>query len=224
MTCMTALPDGTFFIANGAQIGLAGFRLSSEANHNALLYDPSKPVHQRFSMLANTTISRYYHSETVLLPDGRVLISGSDPETYNYEPDFPQEYRTEIFTPPYLMGNPIVPVFSNADKFWEYRSNHIITVTTGTVAKISLIGAVSSTHGNSMGQRTLFPGFSCSGANCTILAPPDKYICPPGWFQLFVIGDNGAPSMGAWVRIGGDPGNLGAWPAGFSDFNPPGMG
>jgi hypothetical protein len=39
-----------------------------------------------------------YHSEAVLLPDGRVLVSGSDPETNN--PDgtvkYPEEFRIEV--------------------------------------------------------------------------------------------------------------------------------
>ena len=39
-----------------------------------------------------------YHSEAVLLPDGRVLVTGSDPQD-NVNP---QEYRIEVYVPPYL--------------------------------------------------------------------------------------------------------------------------
>lgn len=38
--------------------------------------------------------------------------------------------------------------------------------------------AVSSTHGNSYGQRTIFPSFSCAGNTCTIIAPPNAHVCP----------------------------------------------
>lgn len=223
MSCMTALPDGTYFMANGAQQGLAGFRLASDANHNGLLYDPKKPVGQRFTLLANTTISRFYHSETTLLPDGRVMISGSDPETYDPDPLYPQEYRIEIFTPPYLMGNPAITSYTIAVTDWTYEHNYQIVVT-GTVAYVTLLGAVASTHGNSMGQRTLMPKVDCVGSICTILSPRDEYVCPPGWYQLFVIAESGAPSIGHWVRIGGDPADFGSWPAGYDDFNPPGSG
>jgi hypothetical protein len=96
MSCMTALPDGTYLILNGAELGYAGFGLASEPNNNAVLYDPSKPVNQRMSVMANTTIDRLYHSEAILMQDGRVLVSGSDPET----PGFLQEYRVEVFLPP----------------------------------------------------------------------------------------------------------------------------
>jgi len=61
MPCMAALPDGTFMILNGAQQGVAGFGLASDPNLNALLYDPTKPVGQRFSILNNTIVARLYH-------------------------------------------------------------------------------------------------------------------------------------------------------------------
>jgi hypothetical protein len=73
MTCMVGLPDGTFMIMNGAQQGVAGFGLATDPNLGAILYDPTKPVGQRFSILNTTIVARLYHSEATLLPDGRVL-------------------------------------------------------------------------------------------------------------------------------------------------------
>lgn len=83
------------------------------------------------------------------------------------------------------------------------------------------MGAVASTHGNSMGQRTIFPAFSCNGNTCTITAPPNAHTSPPGWHQLFIL-DGPTPSLSTWVRIGGDPAELGNWPQ-FPDFNVPGV-
>jgi hypothetical protein len=108
MPCMANLPDGTFLIVNGAHQGVAGFGLASDPNLQAVLYDPSQPVGQRFSILASTTIPRLYHSEAVLLPDGRVLISGSDPQT----PGFNEELRIEVFIPPYLNAGLKQPTFT----------------------------------------------------------------------------------------------------------------
>src|ERR1700755_1446548 len=98
MPCIVALPDGTFMIMNGAEQGVAGFWLASDPNLSALLYAPSQPVGSRISILNTTTIPRMYHSEATLLPDGRVLVSGSDPETYG----LPEELRIEVYIPPYL--------------------------------------------------------------------------------------------------------------------------
>ncbi|MCJ1384634.1 hypothetical protein MMC17_007752 [Xylographa soralifera] len=218
MPCITALPDGTYLIANGAEQGVAGFGLATDPNLNAILYDPTKPVNSRMSIMANTTVARLYHSESVLLNDGRVLISGSDPEDGVH----PQEYRVEVFVPPYILSGLPRPSFTIQNIDWTYGQAVTFTVTAGTATKVSLLGAVASTHGNSMGQRTIFPAFSCSGNTCTVTAPPNNKICPPGWFQMFVL--NGpTPSIATWVRIGGDPASLGNWPP-FPDFTVPGMG
>ena len=221
MPCISVLPDGTYLITNGAHQGVAGFGLATSPNLNAVLYDPTRPVGSRFSIMANTIVARLYHSESLLLQDGRVLISGSDPEDNKN----PQEYRVEVFLPPYLLnGNP-KPTFSPpASQTWAYGQSYTITNVVfpkGSGAKISLIGAESSTHGNNMGTRLIFPAFTCGGGSCTITAPPNSYIAPPGWYHLFVL-DGPTPSKSVFVRIGGDPAQLGNWPN-LPDFTRPGL-
>ena len=71
-----------------------------------------------------------------------------------------------------------------------------------------------------MGGRTIFPEFHCAGNTCTIVAPPNAFVSPPGWHQLFIL-DGPTPSHSVFVRIGGDPGRLGEWPP-FPDFTLPG--
>ena len=92
MPCMVSLPDGTFLILNGALQGFAGFGLANNPNLGAVLYDPTQAIGSRMSILNNTIVARLYHSEATLLPDGRVLVSGSDPETAKY----PEEFRIEV--------------------------------------------------------------------------------------------------------------------------------
>ncbi|KAI4190389.1 MAG: hypothetical protein L6R41_000841 [Letrouitia leprolyta] len=219
MPCIAALPDGTYLIANGGQAGVAGFGLADTPNLNAVLYDPTKPLNERMSIMANTTVARMYHSEAILMQDGRVLISGSDPQSNK----FPEEYRVEVFEPPYITSGAPRPAYTITNKDWAYGDQITITITAGNIANIgaSLMGGVSSTHGNSMGQRTIFPAISCAGNTCTITAPPDNKVCPPGWFQLFIL-DGKIPSISTWVRIGGDPAQLGNWPASKS-FTKPGI-
>ncbi|KOS19608.1 putative fungistatic metabolite [Escovopsis weberi] len=220
MTLMTPLPDGTYLVGGGAQHGVAGFGLGTNPNLNALLYDPTKKVGSRFTVMANTTVARMYHSEFTTLLDGRVMVSGSDPE----DGVNPQEYRVEQFLPPYLLSGKPRPTFSITDKDWTYGET--ITVTLGSAPKngaitASLLAAISSTHGNSVGARTLFPAISCTGTRCQIKSPPGKYIAPPGWYQLYVL-DGGIPAVGVYVRIGGDPAELGNWPKG-NGFTTPGV-
>ena len=203
MSCMAALPDGTFMIMNGAHQGVAGFGLATDPNFQALLYDPSQPIGQRISILNTTTIARLYHSEATLLPDGRVLVSGSDPQD-NVNPE---ELRIEVYIPPYLNEGRTQPSFNITETDWEYNGQYTITVqlhygTTDTM-RVSLVAgehsylassvpcpysssltATSSTHGNTMGGRTIFPEFTCSGNQCTITAPPNVFLSPAGWHQV----------------------------------------
>ncbi|PVH95878.1 copper radical oxidase [Periconia macrospinosa] len=221
LSCMTALPDGTYMILNGAKSGIAGFGLAENPNLNAVHYNPTKPLGSRFTVMANTTVARLYHSEALLLDDGRVLVSGSDP----LDNRFPEEYRVEVFIPPYLMGNPVRPslVMNDNQKDWSYGGTYTFS-SNATVAKLAVMGVGGSTHGNSMGQRTIFPAFSCSGGTCTVTAPPNAHVCPPGWFQVFALNAAGVPSWAQWVRIGGDPANFGAWPNAPEYFDVPGSG
>jgi hypothetical protein len=152
-----------------------------------------------------------YHSEATLLPDGRVLISGSDPET----PGLPEELRIEVYIPPYLSQGFTQPVVTVPNTDWAYGGQYQINVqlfqgqTSGM--RVSLVAAVSSTHGNTMGGRIIFPAFSCGGNTCTVTAPPNAQVSPPGWHQIFIL-DGPTPSHGVFVRIGGDPGQIGNWP------------
>lgn len=218
--CMAPLPDGTYLIANGAEHGVAGFGLATKPNLNALLYDPEKPLGSRITVMANTTVARLYHSEAITLLDGRVLISGSDPQ----DGINPQEYRVEVFNPPYITLNRPRPSFTLTVKDYGYGSP--VTLTNVNLPngagnyKVSLLAAVSSTHGNSMGARTIFPAVTCGGGTCTVTTPPNAHVCPPGWYMLFLVND-GVPSHGVYVRIGGDPAGLGNWPPG--NFKRPGV-
>ena len=77
-----------------------------------------------------------------LLPDGRVLISGSDPQT----PGFPEEMRVEVYIPPYLNDGRTQPSFTVDEKDWEYGGNYTIHVqlfegTTDTM-RVSMIAGM----------------------------------------------------------------------------------
>lgn len=124
-------------IMNGAFKGEAGFGLAEDPNLSAVLYNPYEPVGSKFSILNSTTIARMYHSEATLLADGRVLVSGSDSQTNwpdntpgipNGTPKYPQEFRIEVYVPPYLVGR-TQPTFvlPTASKDWAYEGSYVIT-------------------------------------------------------------------------------------------------
>jgi hypothetical protein len=165
MPNLVPLPDGTVLILNGAFQGVAGFGLATDPNLNAVLYDPTQPFGSRFSILGSTIVARMYHSEAVLIPDGRVLVSGSDPQTDNADGTvkYPEEFRIEVktkqflfmlpvnlsiyqvYVPPYLTQGFTQPTFTLPNHDWAY--NQVVTITNvhlfqGTTAtmRISLVG------------------------------------------------------------------------------------
>jgi len=156
------------------------------------------------------------------MDDGRVLVSGSDPQDQGKHP---QEHRLEVFLPPYILSGAPQPTFDLPQNDWIWEADYSFTITSATsgAIKVSLLGSESSTHGSSMGARILFPSFSCAGQSCTVKAPKGPYVAPVGWYRMFVL-DGPTPSHAKWIRLGGDPAGLGNWPNADA-FQPlPGVG
>ena len=80
----------------------------------AEIYDPATNV---WSITAAATIARLYHSVALLLPDGRVVSAGGNPDKGSQvnwlPPDLLEEMRLEIFSPPYLFKKNTRPVVQN---------------------------------------------------------------------------------------------------------------
>jgi len=73
------LPDGSVLWLNGCNRGAQGFELATDPTFAALLYEPTKALGTRWTQLASTNIPRLYHSVALLLLDGTVLVTGSNP-------------------------------------------------------------------------------------------------------------------------------------------------
>ncbi|KAG9446365.1 hypothetical protein H6P81_012493 [Aristolochia fimbriata] len=111
MNDMLLLPTGNVLLVNGATRGAAGWELARNASLHPFLYKPDGAKGERFRVLRSTEVKRVYHSSAILLPDGRILVAGSNPHR-NYVFDggdrrvkefFPTELRLETFTPHYML-------------------------------------------------------------------------------------------------------------------------
>jgi hypothetical protein len=142
-------PYCNYLLLNRAHHGAAGFDLGSSANFNAVLYDPTKPVHLHMTPMANTSIRRMYHPEAINLLNGRVLVSGSDPTDLYSDPNtsgFPEEYRVKVFTTPYLLSGLPRPAFSLPHSEWAYNASIISTLTSDSLSRVSLLSSVVRAH------------------------------------------------------------------------------
>ncbi|RPA80933.1 galactose oxidase [Ascobolus immersus RN42] len=213
----TLLPDGTILWLNGHSLGAQGFLLAANPTLRALHYDPTKPVGQRFTQLAASTRPRLYHSVALLMLDGTVMVTGSNPNempilTPTKAAPYVTDFTVEKFTPPYLLDgkaarrptNLVIP-----NKTWTSNGSvYTITFnvpTTTKAIKISLYHGGFVTHSVHMGHRMMFlsnTGFVAGRTSQTVRVtmPPNRNIAPPGPYVVYVVGD-GIPSVGQFVTV-----------------------
>jgi hypothetical protein len=149
------------------------------------LYDPKTG---QWTVMASQAIQRTYHSTAVLLPDGRVLSSGSDNGAST-------EHTYEIFSPPYLF-NGARPVIQAAPASIGYGSSFTITTAdASTITRVALIRPSATTHADNMDQRYVDLTFTTGSGTIQATAPANGNLAPPGYYMLVIVNANGVPSV-----------------------------
>ncbi|KAK4720418.1 hypothetical protein R3W88_010651 [Solanum pinnatisectum] len=218
MPDMLLLPTGDVLILNGAANGAAGWENAIDPVLNPGLYRPDEPdPGRRFTVLTPTTIARMYHSSAILLPDGRILVGGSNPHsTYNFTGvKYPTELSLEAFSPPYLATQyaHLRPLNQAIDvgQVLSYGQQFSITFTLpfpqpDAEFMVSMIPPSFTTHSFGMNQRLLFleivgvERLFMFGYRVIVFAPPTRNIAPPGYYMVFVV-HQGVPGHSVWVKI-----------------------
>ncbi|MFI8530030.1 galactose oxidase-like domain-containing protein [Streptomyces aquilus] len=193
------MPDDTVFTSNGSE----DYRGRSASNIlKAQFYDPKDNV---FHEAAAPTVGRNYHSEALLLPDGRVATFGSDPlfdDQQNTKLGH-FEQRMEVFTPPSLHRNaadrPMLMDGSQVladDHRATYRTDH-----PERIVKARLMRPSAVTHTTDVEQRSIELGLTKDAHSVTVEVPKDPTLVPPGWYMLFVTDADGTPSEAKWIQV-----------------------
>ncbi|WP_428952254.1 galactose oxidase-like domain-containing protein [Streptomyces sp. cg35] len=195
------MPDDSVFTTNGS----SDYRGRSASNIlKAQFYSPKDNA---FHDAASPTVGRNYHSEALLLPDGRVATFGSDP-LYDNEQNTKLghfEQRMEIYTPPALhrggdkrpslgAGPETLPSDGRA----TYRTDQA-----DRIVKARLMRPSSVTHTTDVEQRSIDVGVTKGDGSVTVDVPKDPTLVPPGWYMLFVSDADGVTSEAKWVKVGG---------------------
>ncbi|MBI5671030.1 MAG: DUF1929 domain-containing protein [Chloroflexi bacterium] len=140
-------------------------------------------------------VDRLYHSSALLLPDGRVLMAGSNPVRGQ------NELRLELYEPSYFFNGPrpeivrVPPVVSRGEEF------QVETAHSEEIDTVSLMRPMSTTHCFSTDQRCVdLEIMSRANGQLTVKAPPNPNLVPPGYYMLFIL-SRGIPSEAQFLRV-----------------------
>ncbi|EXB83260.1 hypothetical protein L484_011554 [Morus notabilis] len=212
---MVILPSGDVIIINGVGQGTAGWELGRDPVMAPLIYCPNAEPGHRFTLMESSSRPRLYHSTAILLPDGQVLVGGSNPHVfYNFTGvEYPTELSLEAFSPPYLSAeNGLVrPKILAATGVFGYGQFFSVVFTVplyngADAVSFRLIAPSFTTHSFGMSQRMVVMKVGTVSQvarfayNATVIGPWTAEIAPPGYYMLFVVHCE-IPSFGAWVKL-----------------------
>ena len=187
--CATLLPDRTVLVNGGAMME----ETADRAAFGAEIFHPDTG---QWAMAADSRVPRLYHSVAVLLPDGRVVTAGSNPQRRT------EEMRVEVFWPPYLFAGPR-PSVTPAQREVTYGAALAVTVPDpAAIAAAALLRPCATTHSSDLEQRLVDLPVTVTGAQTLDLAlPASANLAPPGWYLLTVLDAAGVPSPAEWLHL-----------------------
>ncbi|KAH9914171.1 glyoxal oxidase N-terminus-domain-containing protein [Epithele typhae] len=229
-----ALPDLTMLVVNGGENGTAGYStrtlntlqmpfgqsLSSGPAGTPAIFNPRAAAGKQWTNAGfdTSSIARLYHSSAILLPDGSVLIAGSNPNVdVNTTTVFPTTYEAEIFYPSYFSASNR-PTFTGAPSTLTYGGKYFdLTVPASAYSgsandaadntSVVLVRGGWTTHAMNMGQRVMQLNNTYtvnSDGSITLHVsqlPPNPNLFQPGPTLMFVT-MSGIPSNATWVTVG----------------------
>jgi Domain of unknown function (DUF1929)/Bacterial Ig domain/Glyoxal oxidase N-terminus/Kelch motif len=190
---LVTLPDDSV-LAVGGETDKNGGNIAN-AVYAAELWSPQTHV---WTTMASMHTPREYHSTALLLPDGRVLVSGMGADFGNV----PDEKTAEFFSPPYLFKG-ARPVISQAPAQIQYGTNFFVATPDGaSIASATLIRTGAVTHFFDQNTRFVPVTFQQTTGGLTVSAPANSSLAPPGHYMLFIVNSNGVPSVAPIVQVG----------------------
>ena len=195
-------PNATV-VADGRVVVTGGTVLSNQLvgiNDRALIWNPAADSWSQSGPSSGT--ARMYHSIAILLRDGSVLVGGGG------APGPLTNLNVEIYYPPYLFlpssteRAPRPQITSAPAKLSVGKSVMVGATPAAAIARVTLIKTGAVTHSFNSEQRFMeLPITARTATSVAVTTPANKKLAPPGTYFLFVIDDQGVPSVAAIVTI-----------------------
>ena len=199
-TEVVQLPDGRVLAAGGES------QTSPPPVANVLgivkwcdLYDVTTNLWRR---VADMNWFREYHAVTLLVPDGRVIMTGGTRIKFQYGPTTAD---IEAFNPPYLFRG-VRPQITQISTTQPRRGKTVSlsVFPTTTLTSVVLMGAAATTHWVDGGvPRRLELPVQQSGSTVCVTLPANPNVLPLGHYMLFAMVDD-IPSIARIIRVNDD--------------------
>ncbi|HEX7248068.1 MAG TPA: galactose oxidase early set domain-containing protein, partial [Actinomycetota bacterium] len=94
------------------------------------------------------------------------------------------------------------PVIGSAPRAVGYTGTFSVeTDRAADIAEVVLVRPSTVTHGVNFDQRSVPLAFSAGASGLEVGAPASSAHAPPGWYMMFLVDDQGVPSVASWVRV-----------------------
>jgi hypothetical protein len=198
----TLLPDGSVLIINGEPGDDTANAIGDR--HQPQIYDPFTDELTTLQSWPDTNpADRGYHSFSLLLKDGRILLGGGMvtlAEVGCERPDL------RIFNPPYLKKGNRPEITSRIEGKNISIGKSFELGYSGAKPRaergLVLMALGSETHSFDQNQRYIPLNFKKDGKNrLKVDSPANPTIAPEGEYLLFAISEQGVPSVGRAVHL-----------------------
>ena len=145
---LTMLADGTVFAVGGEPTSDESVVTSGQLQ--AEIWNPAT---EQWTAVASMSAARNYHSTSVLMPDGRVLVAGGG---HGEPSDTGGQLSSQIYSPPYLFAG-ARPTISSASVSTTYGANFTCRHLTLPTSPLSTSSPSAPTRTRPTWARSSFP-------------------------------------------------------------------
>ncbi|MFF3653550.1 galactose oxidase-like domain-containing protein [Streptomyces sp. NPDC002181] len=202
------LPDGTLLTVNGAldtrDYGHGPFNPEADLSYRQI---ELRDARGRWKLGPAQRLPRGYHSNALVLPDGRMMVTGDELQQIANDPDIKDamDGSIELYEPAYLHRGGSRPALDRVpgNELGYGAGFEVGSSTAAAVTRAVLLAPTTVTHAVSTSQRHLeLPITGVRGSAIGLRTPPGAADAPPGYYMLFLLDAKGVPSAAKWVKLG----------------------